>query len=191
MSKEKENKKGAASPEQPEAEEPKQEEVKTEKQESSAGEIAGLKKELEEKTKLAEEYLDKMQRVMAEYDNYRKRTIKERDQLVTDTMCDAVSGLLPILDNMERAMEAAKDVEEDNPLKKGFDMVIHSFQKEFEKLGVTEIEAYGKEFDPNMHNAVMHVEDDSVEDNTIIEVFQKGYAIQGKVIRHIMVKVAN
>lgn len=147
--------------------------------------------ELKEKAAKADEYLDKYQRTLAEYDNFRKRTVKEKEQLAGDTKVYVVSSLLPILDNLERAEQAAENESDENPLKTGVQMIIRSVKEEFEKLGVKEIEAFGKPFDPNFHNAVMHIEDDSVAENTVVEVFQKGYAVGEKVIRPSMVKVAN
>ncbi len=146
---------------------------------------------LQEKAKLADEYLDKYQRTLAEYDNFRKRTVKEKEQLITEAKAYAVSGLIPIMDNLERAESVAQGESDENPLKTGVEMIIRSIKEEFEKLGVKEIEAYGAQFNPNVHNAVMHIEDESVDDNTVVEVFQKGYTIGEKVIRPSMVKVAN
>ena len=183
MSKEKKNEKP-----QPEAEEIKtpetEENPQKEKTEVNLEELA-------EKAAKADEYLDKYQRTLAEYDNFRKRTLKEKDQLVADAKIFAVTGLLPALDNLERAQAAAENESDENPLKQGLQMIFRSLLDEFEKLGVKEIEALGCEFDPNVHNAVMHIEDENVADNTVVEVFQKGYEIGGKVIRPSMVKVAN
>ncbi len=147
--------------------------------------------ELKDKAAKADEYLDKYQRTLAEYDNFRKRTAKEKEQLAGDTKVYVVSSLLPILDNLERAEQAADNESDDNPLKTGVQMIIRSVKEEFEKLGVKEIEALDKTFDPNFHNAVMHIEDENVSENTIVEVFQKGYLVGDRVIRPSMVKVAN
>ncbi|MDP4118780.1 MAG: nucleotide exchange factor GrpE [Bacillota bacterium] len=146
---------------------------------------------LKEKAEKADEYLDKYQRILAEYDNFRKRTTKEKEQLMAEVKVFAVSGLIPILDSLERAEAAAKNESDENPLKIGVEMIMRSAKEEFERLGVKEIEAYGQEFDPNFHNAVMHIEDESATENTIVEVFQKGYKLGDKVIRPSMVKVAN
>ncbi|MBQ3054020.1 MAG: nucleotide exchange factor GrpE [Clostridia bacterium] len=146
---------------------------------------------LKEKAEKADEYLDKYQRTLAEYDNFRKRTVKEKEQLVTDAKIYAVTGLIPVLDNLERASAAAENESDENPLKQGVEMIFRSVIEEFEKLGVKEIEALGESFDPNFHNAVMHIEDETVAENTVVEVFQKGYKIGDKVIRPSMVKVAN
>ena len=147
--------------------------------------------ELKEKAAKADEYLDKYQRTLAEYDNFRKRTVKEKEQLAGDTKVYVVSNLLPILDNLERAELAAETESDENPLKQGVQMIIRSVKEEFEKLGVKEIEALGAPFDPNFHNAVMHIEDETVTESTVVEVFQKGYTVGDKVIRPSMVKVAN
>ena len=186
MSKEKKNEKPKQEKEKAEEKDNLKEE-ETAEQESAPADIS----ELAEKAAKADEYLDKYQRTLAEYDNFRKRTMKEKEQLVSDAKIFTVKGLLPVLDNLERALEAAEAEENENPLKKGFDMIYRSLLDEFEKLGVKEIEALGCEFDPNVHNAVMHIEDETVAENTVVEVFQKGYEIGGKVIRPSMVKVAN
>ena len=147
--------------------------------------------ELKEKALKADEYLDKYQRTLAEYDNFRKRTVKEKEQLISDAKIYTVSGFLPILDNLERAETAISQESDDNPLKTGLEMIIRSLKEEFEKLGVCEIEALGCTFDPNVHNAVMHGEDENAAENMVAEVFQKGYKIGDKVIRPSMVKVVN
>ena len=147
--------------------------------------------ELKEKAAKADEYLDKYQRTLAEYDNFRKRTLKEKEQLVTDAKIFTVTGLLPVLDNLERAEVSMENESAENPMKTGVQMIIRSVREEFEKLGVSEIEAMGAEFDPNCHNAVIHDENESVAENTVTEVFQKGYKMGDKVIRPSMVKVTN
>ena len=186
MSKEKKNEK----PKQ-EIEDLKEQDIPAENEAQSAQDDAPDISELTEKAAKADEYLDKYQRTLAEYDNFRKRTLKEKEQLVSDVKIFTVTGLLPVLDNLERAQVAAENESDDNPLKQGLEMIYRSLLDEFAKLGVKEIEALGCEFDPNVHNAVMHTEDETVAENTVIEVFQKGYEIGGKVIRPSMVKVAN
>ncbi len=128
---------------------------------------------------------DKYLRVVAEYDNFRKRTIKERDGIYNDAYVDAVKQILPIVDNMERAEAYMSD----DGASEGVKMIMNAIHTTLEKMGVTEIET--KAFDPNYHNAVMHVDDDSLEEGTIVEVFQKGYKLKDRVIRYAMVKVAN
>ena len=133
---------------------------------------------------------DKYMRVCAEYDNFRKRSAKEREGVYADAYIDALTQILPILDNLERAAQySGEDTE--HPLAKGLELTLKSFSEAMAKMGVCEIEALGKQFDPNIHNAVMHVDDESFGENEIVEVFMKGYIRGDKVLRHSMVKVAN
>ena len=164
----------------------KQEKKKLKKLETECAEAA--KKLAEAEEKLAEAN-DKYTRLFAEYDNYRKRTLKEREGIYTDAYVDAVTEILPILDNMERALQY-KDNDSEN-ITKGLEMIMKSFSETLTKMGVSEIEALGKPFDPNFHNAVMHVDDEAYGENEIVEVFMKGYVKGDKVLRHSMVKVAN
>ena len=148
---------------------------------------------VEEKLKQAEEQVlalnDKLLRTLAEYDNFRKRSVKEKEAIYPEAAADAVSKFLPVLDSMERAAGFACSEEE---YKKGVDMIIHSFYETLTAMGVEEIPAeVGSPFDPAVHNAVMHVEDDSMQPNVIAQVFQKGYRMGERVIRHTMVQVAN
>lgn len=152
--------------------------------------IEELKVKLEEKTRQCEDYINVVQRTAAEFDNYKKRTIKEKDALSLDVSIDTVNAFLPVVDNLERALKAAADMEE-NPLKNGVEMVMRQLLECIEKLGVEPIVAVNNQFDPELHNAVMHVTDDEKEDNVVIEEFQKGYIMKGKIVRHSMVKVAN
>ena len=131
---------------------------------------------------------DKYLRLAAEYDNYRKRTAKEKDQSWTEAKAQTVAAFLPVYDNLERALKQATT---DEAYAKGVEMTMKGLQDALTKLGVEQIPALGEPFDPNFHNAVMHVDDDSVEDNTIVEVFQQGFKCGEKVIRFAMVKVAN
>ncbi|MBQ8140091.1 MAG: nucleotide exchange factor GrpE [Clostridia bacterium] len=153
------------------------------------GECAELSKKLSETEAKLADANDKYTRLFAEYDNYRKRSAKEREGIYTDAYIEAVTEILPILDNMERALQY-KDGEGEN-IAKGLEMIMKSFSETLEKMGVSEIEALGKTFDPNLHNAVMHVEDEAYGENEIVEVFMKGYSKGDKVLRHSMVKVAN
>lgn len=130
---------------------------------------------------------DRLARVTAEYDNYRKRTAKEKEGIYTDACEDILKNMLPVLDNLERAISVDGDVDD---LKKGIEMTIRQFNDSLEKLGVEEISTDG-EFDPNLHNAVMHIEDENFNKNSVVEVFLKGYKKGDKVIRYSMVKVAN
>ena len=127
-------------------------------------------------------------RLMAEFDNYKKRSAKERENIYTDVRVDTVTKFLPVYDNLERAM---KTETADEAYKKGVEMTFHQLTDVFKKLGVEEIESVGKTFDPTLHNAVMHVEDGERGESEIVEEFQKGFKIGDKVIRFSMVKVAN
>ena len=131
---------------------------------------------------------DRYLRLMAEYDNFRKRSAKERENIYTDVRVDTVSKFLPVYDNLARAMRTPTA---DEAYKKGVEMTFNQLCEVFKKLGVEEIEAVGKTFDPNFHNAVMHVEDEEKGENEIVEEFQKGFKVGEKVIRFSMVKVAN
>jgi molecular chaperone GrpE len=130
---------------------------------------------------------DRLLRVTAEYENYRKRTTKEKEGIYTDACSDVLKEILPVIDNIERAYAAEGSVED---LKKGIEMTMKGIDETLNKLGVEEIDA-SAEFDPNLHQAVMHIEDESIDKNQVVEVFMKGYKRGEKVIRHSVVKVAN
>ncbi|MGI6563435.1 MAG: nucleotide exchange factor GrpE [Clostridia bacterium] len=163
-------------------------------EEASISESEKLKAEYEEKlAKMAEEnktYLDHLQRLAAEFDNYKKRTTKEKERLYQDAVCDTVSKLLPVVDNFERAL-AAIDTADEKSFREGVIMVAKQLDSVLANIGVEKIQALGCKFDPNVHNAVMHTQDDNVEENTIVEELQSGYKYKDQVIRHSMVKVAN
>ena len=146
-----------------------------------------LKDENKRLTNEAEALKDRLLRLTAEYDNYRKRTSKEKEGIYTEACTDVLKEMIPVLDNLERAISVEGSVED---IKKGIEMTIKGFQTSFEKLGVEEIDASG-EFDPNYHQAVMHIQDENLGTNSIAEVFQKGYKRGDKVIRYTVVKVAN
>ena len=131
---------------------------------------------------------DRYLRVCAEYDNFRRRSQKEREALYADIKADTVMKFLPVYDNLERALKQGTD---DEAYRKGVEMIMNQFNATMEKLGVTEIDSLGQKFDPALHNAVMHVDDEEKGENEIVEVFQKGFRIGDKVIRFAMVKVAN
>ena len=171
---------------QEEAKSSKSEKKKTKKLEA---EIAELTRNLADTEAKLAEANDRYTRLFAEYDNYRKRSAKEREGIYTDAYVDAVTEILPILDNMERALQY-KDNDSEN-IAKGLEMIMKSFSDTLAKMGVSEIEALGKPFDPNLHNAVMHIDDEAFGENEIAEVFMKGYIKGDKVLRHSMVKVAN
>ncbi len=153
--------------------------------------LFGKKKEKKDKKdEKIEELTDQIKRQMAEFDNYRKRTEKEKASMYVIGAKDIVEKILPVVDNFERGLAAAAD-KADDPFVDGMSKIYKQLMTTLEELGVSQIEAVGKEFDPNFHNAVMHVEDEEVGDNIIVEEFQKGYLYKEFVVRHSMVKVAN
>lgn len=166
-----------------------------ENNEETAADPAELCKELE--TKLAEsekqaaDLKDRLLRTMAEFDNFRKRTAKEKEQERQSGQMDVIETILPLLDNFERAMTAMRDEDKDSAMAKGLAMIHEQFVEALKGIGLEEIEALGQPFDPNLHNAVQHVEDENTDENTVCEVYQKGYTMKGKVVRYSMVKVAN
>ena len=144
--------------------------------------------ELEEAQKKAEELNDRLLRTMAEYDNFRKRTQKEKESIYPDAISFAVQTMLPVVDNFEFALKSECA---DENFKKGMEMIFNQMLESLKSLNVSEINPVGEPFDPEEHNAVMHVEDDTVEENTVVEVLRKGYKLGDKIIRFAMVKVAN
>ena len=189
---------------QPAEEEIEQETVETE--ETSAEETKEEKKAKKKKEKgitftreqveqmeLAVKQLDSVKdqfvRLTAEYDNYRKRTAKEKDNIYQDAKADTVKAFLDVYDNLERAANSAGG--EDSPHKKGLEMIFTQYKEILKGLGVEEIEAHGKEFDPELHNAVMHIDDENLGENVVAQVFQAGFKMGDKVIRHSIVQVAN
>ncbi|SHE30852.1 molecular chaperone GrpE [Caldanaerobius fijiensis DSM 17918] len=163
--------------------------VNDEQDKNEAEDIQKLKEELYEKTRQADEYLDIARRVQAEFDNFRKRTQKEKENLIKYANEQLILAILPVLDNLERA--AAVEVNEANKsIVDGVNMVINQFKKVLSDFDVKEIEAEGKQFDPYKHHAVMQVEDSGLEPNTVVEVLQKGYELNDRVIRPSLVKVA-
>lgn len=145
----------------------------------------------DQKDAVIEDLNDRLKRQMAEFDNYRKRTDKEKSAMFEMGASDVVKKLLPIVDNFERGFKSVTEEELQTPFAKGMDMVYKQTIKMLEDLQVKPIEAVGSEFNPEFHNAVMHVEDDSQGENIIVEEFEKGYTYRDVVIRHSMVKVAN
>lgn len=153
--------------------------------------LFGKKKEKKDKKdEKIEELTDQIKRQMAEFDNYRKRTEKEKASMYVIGAKDIVEKILPVVDNFERGLAAAAD-KADDPFVDGMSKIYKQLMTTLEELGVSQIEAVGKEFDPNFHNAVMHVEDEEAGENIIVEEFQKGYKYKDMVVRHSMVKVAN
>ena len=141
------------------------------------------------KLQISEEQ-EKYMRLYAEYDNFRRRSAKEREGVYADAYCDALEQILPVIDNLERAVQYT-GTDPESPMAKGIELTVKSCVEALNKMGVYEIEALGKQFDPNFHNAVMHIDDDSFGENEIVEVFMKGYVKGDKVLRFSMVKVAN
>ena len=138
--------------------------------------------------KLVADVNDKYLRLAAEYDNYRKRTAKEKENIYGDAKADTIKPLLAVYDNLERGIA---QYDEADAHRQGLELILRQFTETLTKLGVTEIEAKGQPFDPGLHNAVMHVEDETAGENTVVEVFQKGFMLGDKVLRFAMVKVAN
>ena len=171
-------------PEAPKTEAPKKE--KKAKKESKKADSKEAVKEAVEKA-VAEEK-EKYLRLAAEYDNFRRRSQKEKESLYGDIKADALSKFLPVYDNLERAL---KQETADEAYRKGVEMIMTQFNATMEKLGVSEIEALGEKFDPEKHNAVMHIDDEAYGENEVVEVFQKGFRMNDKIIRFAMVKVAN
>ena len=145
--------------------------------------------QMELAVKQLESTKDQFARLAAEYDNYRKRTAKEKETLYQDAKADTIKEFLSVYDNLERA--AAAPGGEDDPHKKGLEMIFTQYKELLKKLGVSEIEAQGRPFDPERHEAVLHVDDENFGENEVAQVFQAGFTLGGKVIRHAVVQVAN
>ena len=172
-----------------EAEQTDKEEAQKDSENKAKTSFFGKKKKEKDKfEQQIEELTDRLKRSMAEFDNYRKRTEKEKSSMYIIGAKDIVEKMLPIVDNFERGLAQAP---EDDPFAEGMKMIYKQMMTAFDEMGVKPIEAVGKDFDPNLHNAVMHVEDESVGENTVVEEFQKGYTYKDFVVRHSMVKVAN
>ena len=151
-------------------------------------ELEKLSEELETLQKAKDELYDKYLRTLAEYDNFRKRSQREKDAIYGDATVDAVKKLLPVLDNFERALNyECKDEE----FKKGISLIQNTLKEVFDSIGVKEIPDVGEQFDPNLHEAVMHTEDPAYGENVITDCYRKGYTLNDKVIRFSMVIVAN
>ena len=175
-----------------EAGEPAEEETEAaedSQEETQKKSIFGKKKDKKDKkdTKI-EELTDRLQRTMAEFDNFRKRTEKEKASMYVIGAKEIIEKMLPVVDNFERGLANAP---EGDPFAEGIQMIYKQLMTTFDEMGVKVIETVGQQFDPNLHNAVMHVDDPEQEDNVIVEEFQKGYTYKEFVVRHSMVKVAN
>ena len=149
-----------------------------------------LEAQLEEMTAQKDDILDKYQRLAAEFDNYKKRTVKERDAIAESASSSVVKEFLPVMDSLEQAEKLIED-SEDSALKQGFELVARQINDALSKVGVVEIETKDMPFDPDLHEAVMHVEDENLGEGIIVEEFRRGYKIGDRVLRHSMVKVAN
>ena len=171
------------------------EEAKTEEDQDSKKEEKEKKgifnKKKDKKDEQIEELNDRLRRQMAEFDNFRKRSEKEKSQMFDMGAKSIVEKVLPVIDNFERGLLAVPEEDKDNAFVDGMDKVYKQMLTMLAEAGVEPIEAVGKEFDPNLHNAVMHVEDEEAGENTIVEECQKGYMYRDSVVRHSMVKVAN
>lgn len=163
-------------------------------EETESGEEPEMLKKKKKKDKLEEkieELEDRVKRQMAEFDNFRKRTEKEKSHMYEVGARDVIEKILPVVDNFERGLASVPEDQKENPVIVGMDKIYNQLMTTLTDLGVEPIEAVGEEFDPNYHNAVMHVEDEELGENVVAEEFLKGYMYKDTVIRHSMVKVAN
>ncbi|MDO5775685.1 MAG: nucleotide exchange factor GrpE [Eubacteriales bacterium] len=154
-------------------------------------EEAGDNAKPDKKDKQIEELNDKYKRLFAEFDNFRKRTDAEKAGMFIEGERTVLLKVLPLIDNFERAIASIPEEQKETALAEGIDKTYKSFMSQLAELGVTPIDAAGKPFDANLHNAVMHIEDEETDENTVVEEFQKGYMFKDKVLRYSMVKVAN
>ena len=186
-----EEKTAAAAPEQAAAEAATEEDKKKDGGwfNKKAREMEAVKAKLDAAEKNAAQAKDQLLRMAAEYDNYRKRTAKEKESLYADAKIETIKALLGVYDNLERGLAQYGD--EESPHRKGLEMVFNQFKESLKKLGVETMDAAGKPFDPEKHNAVMHVEDENYGENTVVEVLQQGFTLGDKVLRFAIVKVAN
>lgn len=177
--------------EEKEAEETEAKTEESEEDKKSEKKLFGKKNKKDKKDEKIEELTDRLTRQMAEFDNFRKRTEKEKSQMYEIGAKDIIEKILPVVDNFERGLDAVKEEEKDDPFVQGMEKVYKHLMTTLEEIEVKPIEAVGKEFDPNLHNAVMHVEDENFGENIVAEEFQKGYTYRDSIVRHSMVKVAN
>ena len=171
------------------SEEAGSEEAKEDAEKKTGKKLFGKKKD--KKDEKIEELTDKLTRQMAEFDNFRRRTEKEESQMYEVGAKDIIEKILPVVDNFERGLDAVKEEEKEDPFVQGMEKVYKHLVTTLEGIEVKPIEAVGQPFDPNFHNAVMHVEDENFGENIVAEEFQKGYTYRDSVVRHSMVKVAN
>lgn len=175
----------------PNVNDPAQSEAENAEKAPSEAELKDARDRLEKSEKQCADYLDRLQRLAAEYDNFKKRSVKEKEALYIDAVSEVAGAFLPVMDNVERALKAISADGSAQTLKDGVEMVFKQFGEVLKNIGIEEIKAVGEQFDPMRHNAVMHVEDESLGQNVIAEEFQKGYVYKDRVIRYSMVKVAN
>lgn len=166
-------------------------EGKEESEDSSGKKLFGKKNKKDKKDEKIEELTDKLTRQMAEFDNFRKRTEREKSQMYEIGAKDIIEKILPVIDNFERGLAAVPEESKEDPFVEGMEKIYKQIMTTLEGVGVKPIEAVGQEFNPDFHNAVMHVEDEEAGENIITEEFQKGYMYHDSVVRHSMVKVAN
>ena len=166
-------------------------EAKNSDESKSEKKIFGKKNKKDKKDEKIEELTDRLTRQMAEFDNFRKRTEKEKSQMYEIGAKDIIDKILPVVDNFERGLNGVKEEEKNDPFIQGMEMVYKQLMTTLEGVGVKPIEAVGQEFNPDFHNAVMHMEDENFGENIVAEEFQKGYMYRDSVVRHSMVKVAN
>ena len=162
-----------------------------EETEKSEKKLCGKKNKKDKKDEKIEELTDRLTRQIAEFDNFRKRTDKEKKQMYEIGAKDIIDKILPVVDNFERGLAAVPEEEKSHPFMEGMDKIYKQLMTTLGEAGVKPIEAVGQEFNPDFHNAVMHVEDEEVGENIVVEEFQKGYTYRDSVVRHSMVKVAN
>ena len=166
-------------------------EVKEETEKPAKEKTKKAKKKKDERDEKIEELSDKLLRQMAEFDNFRKRTEKEKSAMYEIGAKDIIEKLLPVVDNFERGLAAVPEEQKEDAFVTGMEMIYKQMMTMLEGVGVKPIEAVGQEFNPDLHNAVMHVEDETVGENVVVEEFQKGYTYRDSVVRYSMVKVAN
>ena len=167
------------------------EETKADAEPDKKGFFGKKKEKKDKKDEQIAELTDKVKRQLAEFENFRNRTEKEKSQMYMVGARDVIEKLLPVVDNFERGMKSIPEDQKDGPVASGMEMIYKQLITVLTDLGVTPIEAVGQEFDPNFHNAVMHAEDEELGENTVSEEFQKGYKYKDAVLRHSMVKVVN
>ena len=167
------------------------EETKADAEPDKKGYVGKQKKKKDKKDEQIAELTDKVKRQLAEFENFRNRTEKEKSQMYMVGARDVIEKLLPVVDNFERGLKSIPEDQKDGPVASGMEMIYKQLITVLTDLGVTPIEAVGQEFDPNFHNAVMHAEDEELGENTVSEEFQKGYKYKDAVLRHSMVKVVN